>query len=195
MLSAPCYVVSDTHLGVGNDDRERERDLVAFLRHLEGRAASLLINGDLFDFWFEWRSVMPRGHFRTLAALADLRDSGVDILMVAGNHDCWGGDVLTGDVGVRFVEGPITDTLGGWRTHLDHGDGLRLSRTGDTGCSGACSDIRLPFAPSAGCIRIGAPGWLEGAPMPVAPTGRATRVPACARWRCATWTITPSSTW
>jgi UDP-2,3-diacylglucosamine hydrolase len=126
MLSAPCYVVSDTHLGVGSDDRERERDLVAFLRHLEGRAASLLINGDLFDFWFEWRSVIPRGHFRTLAALADLHDSGVDILMVAGNHDCWGGDVLTGDVGARFVEGPITDTLGGWRTHVDHGDGLRL---------------------------------------------------------------------
>ncbi|HJU89431.1 MAG TPA: UDP-2,3-diacylglucosamine diphosphatase [Gemmatimonadaceae bacterium] len=126
MLSSPCYVISDTHLGIGDDDRERERDLVTFLRHLDGRAASLLINGDLFDFWFEWRSVIPRGHFRTLAALADLKDSGLDILMVAGNHDCWGGDVLTREVGVRFVEGPITETLSGWRTHIAHGDGLRL---------------------------------------------------------------------
>jgi UDP-2,3-diacylglucosamine hydrolase len=125
MLSAPCYVVSDTHLGVGEDDRARERDLVRFLRQLEGRAASLLINGDLFDFWFEWRSVIPRGHFRTLSALADLRDAGVEILMVAGNHDCWGGDVLTREVGVRFVDGPFTDRIGGWLTHVDHGDGLR----------------------------------------------------------------------
>jgi UDP-2,3-diacylglucosamine hydrolase len=125
MLSAPCYVLSDTHLGVGADDRERERDLVRFLRQLPGRAASLLINGDLFDFWFEWRTVIPRGHFRTLGALAEVRDAGIDILMVAGNHDCWGGSVLTDDIGIRFVEGPITDEVGGWRTHIEHGDGLR----------------------------------------------------------------------
>jgi UDP-2,3-diacylglucosamine hydrolase len=125
MLPPPCYVVSDTHLGVGEDDRVRERELVSFLRHLEGRARSLLINGDLFDFWFEWRSVVPRGHFRTLGALAELREAGVEIVMLAGNHDCWGGDVLTRDVGVAFREGPLSETLGGWHAHIDHGDGLR----------------------------------------------------------------------
>ena len=57
MLPAPCYVISDTHLGAAPPDVERA--LLAFLRSLRGRARSLLINGDLFDFWFEWRTVIP----------------------------------------------------------------------------------------------------------------------------------------
>ena len=57
-------------------------------------AGSLVINGDLFEFWFEWRTVIPRRGFRTLAALADVVDAGVPVVMIAGNHDCWGGDVL-----------------------------------------------------------------------------------------------------
>ena len=93
VLNSPCYVISDAHLGVASLDIERA--LVAFLRGLQGKAGSLLINGDLFDFWFEWKSVIPRNSFRALAALADLRESGMPILWVAGNHDCWGDDVLT----------------------------------------------------------------------------------------------------
>jgi UDP-2,3-diacylglucosamine hydrolase len=99
--------------------------VVSFLRHLVGRAGSLLINGDLFEFWFEWRSVVPRGHFRTLSALADLRDAGVDVLMLAGNHDCWGGEELTQDVGLRYWVGEWNGLLAGWRAHVAHGDGLR----------------------------------------------------------------------
>lgn len=123
MLEAPCYVISDIHLGVAEPSVERE--LVAFLRTLPGRARSLVINGDLFDFWFEWRTVIPREHFRTLAALADLRDAGVEVLMLAGNHDCWGGDVLTHDVGVEYLMGPWRGELAGWPTLIEHGDGLR----------------------------------------------------------------------
>jgi len=88
VLPAPAYVISDAHLGFAMQDVERSP--VRFLRFLHGRAGSLVINGDLFEFWFEWRRVMPRGAFRVLAALADLRESGVPILMIAGNHDCWG---------------------------------------------------------------------------------------------------------
>lgn len=99
--------------------------MLRFLRHLHGRAASLLINGDLFEFWFEWRHVMPRRAFRVLAALADLRDSGVPILMIAGNHDCWGGEILRDDVGIDFRFGPWEGEVGGWRTRVEHGDGLR----------------------------------------------------------------------
>jgi UDP-2,3-diacylglucosamine hydrolase len=102
-----------------------ERQVVSFLRHLPGRAGSLLVNGDLFDFWFEWRRVMPRGHFRTLSALADLRDAGVPVLMLGGNHDCWGGDILTRDVGIDFRLDAWSGELAGWRTYVDHGDGLR----------------------------------------------------------------------
>ncbi|MEJ7813070.1 MAG: UDP-2,3-diacylglucosamine diphosphatase, partial [Gemmatimonadaceae bacterium] len=123
MLEPPCFVISDTHLGAG--PRELEGQLLNFLRAVPGLARSLLINGDLFDFWFEWRTVIPRQHFRTLAALADARDAGVEIMLVAGNHDCWGGDVLRRDVGITYHVGPWRGTLGGWRAEVEHGDGLR----------------------------------------------------------------------
>ena len=98
--------------------------LLSFLRALPGRASSLLINGDLFEFWFEWKSVVHRSSVRVLAALMDLRDAGVPVTMLAGNHDCWGGDVLR-DAGVDFQLGPWTGELGGWRARVEHGDGLR----------------------------------------------------------------------
>lgn len=123
MLSAPCYVVSDAHLGVAS--LEIERSFVGFLRGLVGRASSLVINGDLFDFWFEWKTVIPRRSFRALAALAELRDAGVSILWVAGNHDCWGGEILREDVGVDYVVGPWNGTIAGRNVRIEHGDGLR----------------------------------------------------------------------
>ena len=122
MLPPPAYVISDIHLGHASDATERL--LLSFLRALPGRAASLLINGDLFEFWFEWRTVVPRSGVRVLAALMDLRDAGVPVTMLAGNHDCWGGDVLR-DAGVDFQFGPWTGKLGGWRARVEHGDGLR----------------------------------------------------------------------
>ena len=124
MLAPPCYVISDLHLGFA--DREVERDVLRFLKHLHGRAATLVVNGDLFEFWFEWRTVIPRGSFRVLAALAELRDTGTSILMIAGNHDCWGGDVLRKDVGIDYRVGPWEGDLAGWRCRIEHGDGLRM---------------------------------------------------------------------
>ena len=122
MLAPPSYVISDIHLGHASP--ETERLLISFLRALPGRASSLLINGDLFEFWFEWKSVVHRSGVRALAALMDLRDAGIPVTMLAGNHDCWGGDVLR-DAGVDFQLGPWTGTLGGWRARVEHGDGLR----------------------------------------------------------------------
>jgi UDP-2,3-diacylglucosamine hydrolase len=121
VLAPPCYIISDIHLGHASPDTERQ--LVSFLRAIPGRASSLLINGDLFEFWFEWKSVVHRSGVRVLAALMDLRDAGVPVTMLAGNHDCWGGDVLR-DAGVDFQLGPWTGTLGGWRARVEHGDGL-----------------------------------------------------------------------
>lgn len=115
--------MSDAHLGFAAP--EAERSLLEFFRHLPGRAGSLVVNGDLFEFWFEWRTVIPRRSFRVLAALADLHDAGVPVLMLAGNHDCWGGEVLREDVGVEYHVGPWEGQLSGWRTRIDHGDGLR----------------------------------------------------------------------
>jgi UDP-2,3-diacylglucosamine hydrolase len=124
VLASPCYIISDIHLGHASPDVERL--LVSFLRALPGRASSLLINGDLFEFWFEWKSVVHRSGVRVLAALMDLRDAGVPVTMLAGNHDCWGGDVLR-EAGVDFQFGPWTGTLAGWRARVEHGDGLRVA--------------------------------------------------------------------
>jgi UDP-2,3-diacylglucosamine hydrolase len=122
VLPPPAYVISDIHLGHASEATERL--LLSFLRALPGRAASLMINGDLFEFWFEWKTVVPRSGVRALAALMDLRDAGLPVTMLAGNHDCWGGDVLR-DAGVDFQLGPWTGNLGGWRARVEHGDGLR----------------------------------------------------------------------
>ena len=123
MLTSPCYIVSDLHLGAASPAVEKH--FLAFLRHLPGRAGSLLINGDLFDFWFEWRSVLPRRGFRALAALADLVDAGVPVLWIAGNHDCWGGEIIREDAGVAYHVGVWEGALAGWRSRVEHGDGLR----------------------------------------------------------------------
>jgi UDP-2,3-diacylglucosamine hydrolase len=123
VLNTPCYIMSDAHLGFA--PIEVERAVISFLRHVASNGRALVINGDLFEFWFEWRTVIPRRGFRTLAALADVVDAGVNVVMIAGNHDCWGGDVLRRDVGVDYRFGPWVDAIGGWKTHIEHGDGLR----------------------------------------------------------------------
>jgi len=123
VLKAPCYVLSDAHLGFAGADVERA--VIRFLRHVATHAGSLIVNGDLFEFWFEWRTVIPRGAFRTVAALGDVVDAGVPVLMVAGNHDCWGGEVLRRDVGIDYRFGPLVEDVAGWRAHIEHGDGLR----------------------------------------------------------------------
>jgi UDP-2,3-diacylglucosamine hydrolase len=122
-LPSPCYILSDAHVGVEAIGGDTERALLAFLD--SRRDGSLVINGDLFDFWFEWRTVIPRAGFRILAALATLRERGVPVLWVAGNHDCWGGEILRHDVGVEYHVGPWEGSLAGWRTRIEHGDGLR----------------------------------------------------------------------
>jgi UDP-2,3-diacylglucosamine hydrolase len=123
MLPAPCLLMSDAHLGAAPS--ERERDVAAFLEYARRTAGSVVINGDLFDFWFEWRTVMPRGHVRVLGALAALADAGTPLVMISGNHDAWGGDVLATEIGAQVVHGDWDGTLGGWRAHISHGDGLR----------------------------------------------------------------------
>jgi UDP-2,3-diacylglucosamine hydrolase len=122
MIPDPAYVTSDVHLGAVPASREQ-----AFHEWLEWaacRASSIVINGDLFDFWFEYRSVIPRGYTRTLGLLARIVDSGVPIHLLGGNHDWWGGSYLTEEVGVRFHQQPVYLELAGHRCLLAHGDGL-----------------------------------------------------------------------
>jgi UDP-2,3-diacylglucosamine hydrolase len=123
VLPTPAYVFSDAHLGFA--PKSVHDSVLGFLKHCRTAARSVVINGDLFEFWFEWKTVIPRSSFRILAAMADLRDAGIPVVMVAGNHDCWGGDVLTGDVGVDYRLEPFEGAIGRWQTRIEHGDGLR----------------------------------------------------------------------
>ena len=126
MRAATTVFLSDAHLGAESRDREaaREGRLHDFLAHLPGRAASLYIVGDLFDFWFEYRSAIPRRHFATLAMLSRLRDAGIAITYLAGNHDFWLGRFLAEELGVRTVSNGIAVEEQGRRLWVHHGDGL-----------------------------------------------------------------------
>jgi UDP-2,3-diacylglucosamine hydrolase len=116
------YIVSDTHLGAVPP--ATERSFLAFLRGISGDARSLLINGDLFDFWFEWGDVIPSRHYRILAALADIVDAGIPVTMIGGNHDAWGGRFLREQVGIALHNGVIRVEYGGRPALIAHGDGL-----------------------------------------------------------------------
>ncbi|MGH7701263.1 MAG: UDP-2,3-diacylglucosamine diphosphatase [Gemmatimonadales bacterium] len=115
-------VVADAHLG--QVPPAVEAAFHAFLDALPELGDALLINGDLFDFWFEYRSVIPRKHFPTVAKLHALRARRIPVTFVGGNHDRWGGDFLTRDLGIAFYAGQVELDLAGRRAHVAHGDGL-----------------------------------------------------------------------
>jgi UDP-2,3-diacylglucosamine hydrolase len=123
---AAAYFLSDAHLGADPKEREaaREARLHDFLTSLQGRASALYIVGDLFDFWFEYRTAIPRRHFGTLAALRQLRRSGVAITYLTGNHDFWLGPFLRDDLGLRTHGEGLALELQGHRIWIHHGDGL-----------------------------------------------------------------------
>jgi UDP-2,3-diacylglucosamine hydrolase len=122
MQGPPIYLASDVHLGAAPP--EVEPAFVSWLEHCGARASRVILNGDLFDFWFEYRSVIPRGHTRVLGALSALVDAGIHVILMGGNHDWWGGDYLTDEIGVEFLQKPTLLDLDGRKTLLAHGDGL-----------------------------------------------------------------------
>ena len=125
MLGHALVVVSDAHLGVAPPPVEEA--LLEFLEAVPDLGDCLLVNGDLFDFWFSYARVIPRRGFHVAAALARLRRR-VPIVMVGGNHDRWGGDFWERDVGARFGPHRMTFEIGRRRVAAIHGDGLTESR-------------------------------------------------------------------
>jgi UDP-2,3-diacylglucosamine hydrolase len=122
MATRPVYLTSDIHLGVVPP--QTEAAFLSWLEHCGQEASRVVINGDLFDFWFEYGSVIPRGHTRVLGALSSLVDGGIGVVLMGGNHDWWGGSFLREEVGVDFHQAPVVLDLQGKRTLLAHGDGL-----------------------------------------------------------------------
>lgn len=115
--------MGDAHLGIAS--AESERALLAWLKHARIEAKSVVIMGDLFDFWFAWKRVMPRHGYRVLAAIADLTDAGIPVVWIGGNHDCWHGAALQQETGAAYTLFPWRGSIGSWRAELTHGDGLR----------------------------------------------------------------------
>lgn len=116
------YLISDVHLG--GIPPENEARFLRFLEAVPERADELVIAGDLFDYWFEYRTVVLKEHFQALRRLADLVDAGVDVRMIGGNHDAWGGRFLREQVGIRWLEAPVVTEIRGRTAYLAHGDGL-----------------------------------------------------------------------
>lgn len=119
-----CYFLSDAHLGsrAFNNDRERELKLVRFLEWAAQDATDIFLLGDIFDFWYEYRYVVPKGHVRLLGCLASLADRGIRIHFFIGNHDIWTYGYLADEVGMHVYRDSQVMTLCGKQCFLAHGD-------------------------------------------------------------------------
>lgn len=115
-------VVADAHLG--QVPPAIRAAFHSFLEEVPQPGDHLLIIGDLFDFWFEYPSVIPRKHFATAAKLQEVRARGVPITFLGGNHDRWGGTFFRQDLGIDFYGGEAELELGGRHAFVAHGDGL-----------------------------------------------------------------------
>ncbi len=120
------YFISDIHLGAPASKNNRERELLFanWLDEIKDDVAELYLLGDIFDFWWEYKKVVPRGFTRILGRIADLTDSGVDVHFFAGNHDLWAFDYLTEEIGVTVHHNEIVKDIKGKKFFLAHGDGL-----------------------------------------------------------------------
>lgn len=120
------YFLSDAHLGSQAipHARQQERRLVRFLDEIKDKAQAVYLLGDIFDFWFEYKNVVPKGHTRILGKISELTDMGVEVHFFTGNHDIWCKDYFTKECGMTMHYDPITVELGDQLFMLGHGDGL-----------------------------------------------------------------------
>ncbi|MGK0384331.1 MAG: UDP-2,3-diacylglucosamine hydrolase, partial [Bacteroidia bacterium] len=125
-MNGKIYFASDFHLGVPNKEksRERERLLVKWLDKISQDAAEVYLVGDLFDFWYEYKTVVPKGFVRFQAKIADLCDKGIQVHLFTGNHDMWMFNYFEEELGVKMHREPITKELNGKKFFIGHGDGL-----------------------------------------------------------------------
>lgn len=122
----PVYFLSDAHLGSWAIDhgRMQERRLVRFLDSIKDKAGAVYLLGDMFDFWYEYKYVVPKGYTRFLGKLSELTDMGVEVHYFTGNHDIWTYDYLVRECGVTLHRHPLTTDILGSVFYLAHGDGL-----------------------------------------------------------------------
>ena len=120
------YFLSDFHLGAPDYESslEREKRIVAFLDEIKNDAGEIYLLGDIFDFWFEYKSVVPKGFIRLLGKIAEITDAGIPVHFFTGNHDMWMFDYLSRELNVTIYKEPIIKDFNGKRFFIGHGDGL-----------------------------------------------------------------------
>ena len=120
------YFASDNHLGAPTTEasRPREKKFVAWLDEVKHDAAAIFLLGDLFDFWFEYKTVVPKGFTRTLGKLAEISDSGIPIHYFVGNHDLWMNGYFEKELGIPVYHKPQEFTFNSTSFFIGHGDGL-----------------------------------------------------------------------
>jgi UDP-2,3-diacylglucosamine hydrolase len=120
------YFLSDFHLGAPNDTESRKREdrLVRFLQHARKDAGIIFIVGDIFDFWFEYKTVVPKGFVRILGTLAQMADEGIQLHIFTGNHDLWMQDYLSKELNAKLYFEPQQFTIQNTQFLIGHGDGL-----------------------------------------------------------------------
>ena len=120
------YFASDFHLGIdaGLTSIEREKKIVRWLSFIEQDAEIIFLVGDIFDFWFEYPNVIPKGYTRLLGKLREMRDRNIDIRFFSGNHDTWMFDFFPNEFGIPVYHRPIVETFGNRKFLIGHGDGL-----------------------------------------------------------------------
>lgn len=120
------YFASDFHLGAPDhaQSRERENIIIRWLNQVQADAHTIFLLGDIFDFWFEYKYVVPKGFIRLLGKLASLQDNGTKIILFTGNHDMWMFDYLQHELDVPIVRNPVSIRINEQDLHVGHGDGL-----------------------------------------------------------------------
>ena len=120
------YFLSDFHLGAPNHAQSliREKKIVSFLEEISNDAAEIFIVGDLFDFWFEYRSVVPKGYVRILGKIAELTDRGIPVHFFTGNHDMWMSGYFEKELNVQVYQHPKVFSYNNKKFYIGHGDGL-----------------------------------------------------------------------
>lgn len=126
MQKKKIYFASDQHFGIPNRalSAEREAVFIRWLDEIAEDAEALYLMGDLFDFWFEYKTVVQKGYVRLFGKLAQLIDSGIPVYYFRGNHDIWAFDYLETEVGMELHRKAVVTTLKGKQFFLAHGDGL-----------------------------------------------------------------------
>lgn len=120
------YFISDLHLGANyiKNPRQHELRITSWLESISGDARTLFLLGDVLDYWYEYRSVVPRGFIRFFGTLARMADQGVEIVWLKGNHDIWLFDYLRNEIGLQVVDGILEREIDGKIFLMEHGDGV-----------------------------------------------------------------------